>query len=538
MRRYSILFIDDEEVIRESFLKLVDWEKHQFDVAGVFKNGEAAWEYLQEHPVDIIITDINMPFMDGISLLETIRRESPKTRVLLLTGYEYFEYAQKAVQLKAFDFLLKPVTTKRLLQAVMDAAFDIEKAEAAEEAVGRSLELSQSNFICQLLYGKIEKEAINKMASDLKIPVAAAGYLVLIAAVDALEGQQLPDGDLGELKRSIQQKVMEQKVLTEEESGGKFQLFFARNIGIHIEMVLITEQKDLFSEYFIRLFTKRLLMMEKETMKPDEMPVGYRLTLAAGRSHRRMQELPESYTKVKHALKNRHILGTGKMIFVSDPVPERMDEEEIVLPTDTFLQHIRMGMVEEVRQDIRNIYAPFRHRKYISLESAKMVTTELAITAFKGEVASKDESVSYLYYLNHIQQLNTLDEMENDITQLTVKIAEKRKKGGNHKKKIAEQALEYLRNNYEKESLSLNDVAAHLNISVPYLAVLFKQETTQNFSAHLLEIRMEKAKELLKTTGDTVSEVAEKVGYSSSQYFAVCFKKYTGSSPGAFRDKE
>ena len=73
MRRFKILFIDDEEVIRESFLKLVDWEKYQFDVAGVFKNGEDAWKYLQGNPVDIIITDINMPFMDGISLLEVIR---------------------------------------------------------------------------------------------------------------------------------------------------------------------------------------------------------------------------------------------------------------------------------------------------------------------------------------------------------------------------------------------------------------------------------------------------------------------------------
>lgn len=88
-----------------------------------------------------------------------------------------------------------------------------------------------------------------------------------------------------------------------------------------------------------------------------------------------------------------------------------------------------------------------------------------------------------------------------------------------------------------KENLSLNDTAAYLNISVPYLAVLFKQETRQNFSAHLLEIRMEKAKELLRTTSSTVGEIAEAVGYSSSQYFAVCFKKYTGISPGAYREE-
>ena len=153
MRRYSILFIDDEELMRESFQKLVDWNAHQVDVVGIFKYGESAREYLESHSVDIIITDINMPFMDGISLLEHIRERSLKSRVLFLTGYEYFEYAHKAVQLKAFDFLLKPVTPEKLLQAAQGAALDIEKEELSEVAVGKNLEFLQSHFIYQLLFG-------------------------------------------------------------------------------------------------------------------------------------------------------------------------------------------------------------------------------------------------------------------------------------------------------------------------------------------------------------------------------------------------
>ena len=259
----------------------------------------------------------------------------------------------------------------------------------------------------------------------------------------------------------------------------------------------------------------------------------------------------EDVQMAKHAA--AHALGIYLMVICDQPwsdeavtggqeTPAMMmgkekEELQVVLPTDTLLHHIRLGMIDEVKQDIRGIYEPFRHKEYISLESAKMVTTELAITAFKGEVASQNESVSYLYYLNHIQQLTTLDEMEEDILQFATSIAEKRKKGGNHKKKIAEAALEYLKQNYMKVELNLNEVADYLNISVPYLAVLFKQETKQNFGAHLLEIRMEKAKELLRTTGDTIGEIAEKTGYSGAQYFAVCFKKYTGTSPGAYREQ-
>lgn len=532
MRRYSILFIDDEEFIRESFLQLVDWEAHQFDIAGTFKNGETAWEYLKEHPVDIIITDINMPFMNGIDLLEQIRTEKLKTRVLFLTGYEYFEYAHKAVQLQAFDFLLKPITTEKLLSAVERAAFDIEKEETAEEAVGKSQALSRSNFINQLLYGKIKKEDIKKEALAVGFPCDASCYLVMMAAVDVREGYKALEGEIGELKRQLQMKFLQKKDMLAETAGAPFKMYFARNVSTHIQMVLAAPKKDLFTPAFICMLIDSLFELEKEEL-------WCRITLAVGRSRRYIEEMPESFKRVRHAADNRHMLkGKGwKVIYASDSLQERQEELQIVLPTDTFLHHIRMGMTEEVEADIKNIYKPFRHKKYISLESAKMVTTELAITAFKGEASSGDESVSYLYYLNHIQQLNTLDEMEDDILHFAVSIAEKRKKGGNHKKKIAEQALEYLKQNYNKEDLSLNDIADHLNISVPYLAVLFKQETKQNFSAHLLEIRMEKAKELLRTTGCTVNEIAEQVGYNSPQYFAVCFKKYTGLSPGIFRDQ-
>ena len=531
MRRHSILFIDDEELIRQSFLKLVDWESREFDVAGVFKDGEDAWDYLASHPVDIIVTDINMPFMNGISLLEHIRRENLRTRVLFLTGYEYFEYAHKAVQLKAFDFLLKPVTTEQLLNAVERAVHDIEKEEAAQEAVGKSLELSQIEFVNQLLYGHLKREDIKKEAMAVGISPDANGYLAMMAAVDEIEGNKIPDGQAIELKHRLQETILKKKEELERAEGESFDVYFARNLSPHIQMLLLGKRKGLFTADFVRRFVDCLLGMEEEGGQ-------YRVTVAAGRSYKRMEDMPEAFQEVLHAARDRHILkGKGwKAVHVSDFPREKEEKDKVVLPTDTFLQHIRMGMAKEVEQDIRQIYETFRHKEYISLASAKMVTTELAITAFKGEKSSSDQSVSYLYYLNHIQQLNTLDELEDDITEFAVGIANRRKEGGNHKREIANKAINFLKCNYMKENLSLNDTAAFLNISVPYLAVLFKQETKKNFSAHLLEIRMEKAKELLRTTSSTVGEIAEAVGYSSSQYFAVCFKKYTGISPGAYRE--
>ena len=118
MRKYKVLFVDDEEVSRKSFQSLVDWEKHSLELVGVLKDGEEAVRFIQTFPVDILVTDINMPFVDGIELLSAVKEQFLNIRVLLLTGYEFFEYARKAIELKAFDFLLKPITQERLMSAI------------------------------------------------------------------------------------------------------------------------------------------------------------------------------------------------------------------------------------------------------------------------------------------------------------------------------------------------------------------------------------------------------------------------------------
>jgi two-component system response regulator YesN len=529
MRKYNIVFADDEEIIRESFLKLVDWEKHNFYVAGVFKDGESVWAYIENNPVDILITDINMPFMDGISIMEHIRDKGLKMHVLFLTGYEYFEYAQKAVQMQVFDFLLKPLSTERLLDAAQRAALDIERMETAEYAVQESLDLSREDFVNQLLHAGIEKEHIKEEAERRLFPTEAEEYRTIEVAVDLKNDRCIPDDETGKLKQELEQMITGLLDEMRKQSDRKTEIYFARNLKVHIQMILVFDSKGTASDDFIRDFSEKIIERGQNR--------NILLTVIIGRSNRRIENIPDTYRKITYAKNNRHIIGINRIIYASDPIPAVHPADKIVMPLDELLHNIRMGNTELVTDEIRRIYENFRHKEYLSLESAKMATTELAITVFKGETYAGDESVSYLYYLNHIQQLNTLDEMQSDITVLARQITEKRKNGGDRKKRITEKAMEYMNDNYAKSELSLNEIASSLNISVPYLAILFKQETGKNFGNHLLEIRMKKAKELLKTTSDSVSEIAEKVGYASSQYFAVCFKKYTGVTPGYYRDK-
>lgn len=531
MRKYKIIFIDDEEVIRESFLQLMDWENSRFEIVGIYKNGETAWEYLRENAVDIVVSDINMPFMDGIELLENIRRQQFQTRLIFLTGYEFFEYARKAVQLQAFDFLLKPVSREKLAEAIERAANDIECGERMRAEADKGIESLRNDFLNGVLYGKIRD--IPARAQQAAIYCGEGSYLLVLVKMDIYEQHQTSAGEKESWHEQLKQAVQRQKETVEKHTDHRFEIYFTEGNDWDLHMVFLSVEAGLFTKAFVKEFLQGLFALQEEHQ-------GYRLTFIAGRSRGTLAELQESYQKVRHAAEHRHILpGNGwQLTFEDDRIGDKDDGgNEIVLPTDTLLHHIRLGEEDEVRKDIARIYEPFRKDKYISLASAKMITTELAIVAFKGAVVGEDESVSYLYYLNHIQQLHTLEELEEDITQFAVKVAIGRKGVSNQKKGLADKALEYLKKNYRQEELSLNDVADALNVSVSYLAVLFKQETGQNFGNHLLTIRMEKAKELLRTTNLPVADIAEQVGYSSAQYFAVRFKKYTGVTPGTYREQ-
>ena len=184
-----------------------------------------------------------MPFMNGINLLEHIRMEKLKPEYCFLLDMNILNMPIRQYSFRPLIFFLKPITTEKLLSAVERAAFDIEKEEAAAEAVGKSQELSRSNFINRMLYGKIKKEDINKEAMGVGIPTEVGCYLVMMAAVDVLKSQKVLEGEIGESKRQLQMKILQKKDMLTEETGEHFELYFARNVSTHIQMVLAAQKR-------------------------------------------------------------------------------------------------------------------------------------------------------------------------------------------------------------------------------------------------------------------------------------------------------
>lgn len=391
-RRYKLIFIDDEKVILDSFLDLIDWDACNYEVSGAFRDGEDAWNFVRENDVDIIVSDINMPFMDGLELLRRLREIHSRARCIFLTGYDSFQYAKKAVQMKAFDYLLKPVKKDELFDAVERAAFDIEKEENIYEEADRGRKLAKIHFLRKILN---EKEYNSENGVSVDQELFPEGSYLLMALV--LEGLDRHERELVREKEPIQRILLHVKETIEKSLEKTFQMYFIDEMQPqYMKFVLASEEKNLFSNAFIQNFAI-------ECYRSDELDRKY--CLIAGKCQENAIDLKDTYRRLNHIMEHRHNLKfkPWNLIIADDSI--KIDEEEkITLPTDTLLHHIRSGMTDEVNRDIGEIMKDMRESGNISLSAAKMIATELAIVGFMGESQAADGTVSQLYYLNEIQK--------------------------------------------------------------------------------------------------------------------------------------
>ena len=530
---YKLLIVDDDAIIRRGLSQLIDWEKHHFQVVAYAADGEKAWEIIENNQIDIVVSDIKMPFMDGLRLLEQIRARYPGIRVILLTGYEDFEYARQAIKYKAFDYLLKPVDGQQLLETVQRAAYSLKENRRIQKDVSENMEMKRKNFYCKLLQGTLTSQETGRQASILEVPLIQNGLAMTMAvSLDFYATEEELQEDKFQERRAAVIEVIGQcnhrTIKTSSHPAGIAIADYKRN---QIEILLTTEHEDPTE------WKKELDAYAHEIMSAINARCDFTVTIGIGNIQREITGLHPSYIVANKALKSRHLYGKAQIIDGTAIVEPQDSITEITLPSDRLLQHIRLGFEEEVTKDVESIFTELLGSGYISLESTRMIATELAIVCFKGQTMSGEGAVSYLYFLNEIQRMTTVGELKQKVLDLAVQITGQRGGKKSAQRQLAEDALLYMNGHFADETLSLAQLAKQFHVSQTYMSIVLKQETDANFSAHLLNMRMQKAMELLRRSDVKHYEVAEQVGYSNSQYFAVCFKKYTGITPTQFKEQ-
>lgn len=526
---YKLILVDDEEDVREGVSQEIDWHRHGFEVIAKAENGKEAAELIERLRPDVVVTDIKMPFMDGLQLAEVVRKQFPATRIIILTGFDEFEYAQKAVKLNIDEYVLKPFSARELIDALAkvkmrmdEEAAHRENIQLLRESYRQSLPVLREVFLSSLLTHRLTQEDILAKASQYGMELGTAEWLIAVICLDQKnkEEQQL---FLFAVKNMAQEQLQ-----TSAQQGTVF---------LHNDQIVVLFSRE---ERQQREWLHHVQTVLEEIRRAVEKYMSTTVTIGIGAAVRDLAQLPYSYEDAVLALDYKGILGNNRLIIIDD-VEKRATEK---VRFDERLEHelvrcVKMGtpselhaVVEELFRDLEDGQVSIQEYRIFLLE----IMTTILKTAKRAEVDIDQTIGEQGHVIAEITTFNNVQDAKNRIRELCERIMGRIASGRqNAYQRLIDQAIAYTHKHYASPDISIHKVCAELHISPGYFSNIFKKETKTTFVTYLLQLRMEKAKELLRTTDLKSFEIAERVGYTDPNYFSFCFRKHAGLSAKEYR---
>ena len=529
MDKYTILLVDDEEEVIQVIMKKIHWDKLGFSVIGHACNGVKAFEMVEEYQPDVIMTDIRMPYMDGMELSNRIKSEYPATKILLFTGFDEFEYAKEAVHLEVEEYILKPINSAELTEIFTKLKIKLDQEISEKRSVEilqkyymESLPLLQADFYSALIEGRVHEDEICKYLSDYQLSFPGLFYSCLVIHTSSC---QIPENMNSMLLATSVQKQAKERL------ADKWQAKCFSYLG---NTILIAQLK---SEYEISELTDEC----DRFCKYARRMIGAVVTIGIGQVCKDILELPESYGSAREAVSYRVIYGTSRAINMKEAVPKKEPAENLQ-ESDTELAElfkmIRFGSEEDVQKAAARYLDRINYSKD-SLQQYHIDIMELISAlyrfAIKQNITADDfsEDIRVLY--------SRLLDMEQDAMQkwLTDRclfyhrtmVSER----NSSTKSFVFKAKEYVHNHYADGELSLDRICEVLGVSNSYFSTVFKKETGSSFIHYLTDYRMDQASGLLTQTDEKSYMIAKKVGYTDPNYFSYVFKRQFGVSPSKYR---
>lgn len=514
---FKAAIIDDEAIIRRALERLIHWEELGFTLIGSFSSGEEAIQELETQHTDIIITDIYMPGLSGLEFLQRFRDKYNESLVILLTGYAEFDYARQAVVLGAFDYLLKPINAEDIEKVLIRARNTLLKHKQHNVVYTRGNEQLLRDNILRILRREEQD------AHEVSVSSCAA----FMAAVDI--SAKCPE------EKEIRTFLVEPGERIIEETEGIRVLTIEHVQDSYLGVMFRTEGENPLS----RRDSRKVCEVMLENLEEQISSKGVHITISLSSIHSSFSELSDEIHLLRETIELRHILGVDRILHSSlAPEFRHRRKKHIPIPSEQFTKSIRFGHTEQVQKLIEEIYDQILYgRVKTSLMTVRNLSVELALLAFQagGENGGAEQQEKLLAFLEQLQSLSTVQELKQELLILAVQQSRVQElEQADVQARLANRALEYIHSHYTDSDISLDKVSAALFISAPYLSVLLKQKTGKNFLSYIQEMRIGKAKDMVRR-GMAVSEISEELGFSSSQYFSVSFKRFTGMTPSEYR---
>ena len=529
---YRILLVDDEILVRDAIKENIDWKSMDCELVGDCENGKEAAEFVKEHPVDIVLTDILMPYMDGMELSNFLHDNYPEIVIVIFSGFGEFEYAKKAIQYGVSEYLLKPVTAMELTGVIekMKKKVEQQRLEKSKmdaltqnsEEYRKNKQIIRSKNIEALVNCTTDVNASIERLAEMGIDISAASYRVAIFDIDLYSGMYQLDTEKRQ-ESALMAFVLfniSDEIVTREEAGIAYQEGNNR-VGI------------LFQEKWGRNFTSRTKEICHEIQEKTKEVMGFDVSMGIGKWVKKPEELIQSHDMAAQTLQYRYLLGGNILIDMEEqhPVQEIAIEDDLA----ELKEAMKTGQKELVYQTLIKIENSIRQalmeksRACMYLQqvirtmdnACEDVSADMdRIREDRDELLRQVTDQKFFEDACKVVQKHT-DRIFEILSELNTSSSERQ----------ARLAIDYIQKNYMDPDLSLNSICSYLNISTSYFSTIFKDETGETFTEVLIRTRMEKAKELLENTTLKNYEIAEKVGFSDPHYFGISFKKMTGCTP-------
>ena len=519
---YKVFLVEDEIVTREGIRDNVNWEEVGFEFCGEAPDGEIALPLIEKIQPDVLITDIKMPFMDGLQLSKIIREHMPWIKIIILSGHNEFEYAQSAVKLGVTEYLLKPISAQDLHQVLRSLRETLvrerdehEKLKRLQSKAEDNLLHSRDNFLLKLVMGGVSSSDAIEQSKQLGLDIVARFYLVILILIELCEDSQPYD------YKEYQQV---EKIISEFARNNK-DVFLTKKDPE--ELVLLIKSDS--SEQLIQesSFLAELIKKEVEKQTPCN------LAIEMGRPQDRLGDIHHSFAEALVKSKSSEI--------VHDWTKTNQDQIDLVTMDHKAIEEfIKFGSINEFDEFFSETLQPVSEAALRSSLMKHYLFVDIILTTeqFISDYAGKEEKlVSAVHDIENIlTEIKDVENIKGELRKIFLNVLTYRNNQANSERLlILKHVKAFLDENFKDPDLKMSDVARKFNISPSYFSTIFRKELGITYRDYISKLRINHAKLLLRTTNLKCSEISLRSGFNDAHYFSVVFKKKIGLSPLQFR---
>lgn len=530
MEQYKVILVDDEAEVIDIMEAKIRWSELGFEVVGSAKNGVKAFELVEKLQPDVVLTDIRMPYMDGLELSRKLNQDYPNIYIILCTGFDEFEYAKEAVHLDIKEYLLKPISAAELSESLMRLKENLDRereeklnVRKLENYFQESLPALQSNLFISLMEGRVSEEDYARFSAAYQVNMKGPLFCCIVFHTSE---NHVPEGMNPLLlsmsvEREIRQRLVEKWHCKEFLYLGNTVLIM--EMGSEEQMVPITDECDRFCRWAYRV-------------------MGAVVTAGIGTVCDNLFNINLSYEGAREAVSYRVLYGTQRAINIREIVPKEQATLSLLEEgrMHDLFRAIRVGNPEKIEEAVQKEIQKI-HKHTVTIGQYHLAAMETVSNFYKfcannsldfNEIAG---NVPNLYEKVPQMDESSLTSWMNEMARMISEELKTARNSTSHR--LVTEAQLLVREKYMDASISLDVVCSILGVSNSYFSSVFKKETGKSFISYLTDYRMDIAEELI-LSGETKSyKVAEKVGYLDANYFSYVFKKRFGVSPSKYRAK-